>query len=101
MSLMKFQRRGVVGVSSPDESTLGGKSRENLLWSTGVSVAEDEECLLSVTEDEERLLSGVAILLLMSLETEVISPSSVFVKKLNLMSIQCQWNYTLLFLCPD
>lgn len=59
MPLMEFQRCGVVGVSSPDERTLGGKSSENaLLRSTGVST-EDDECLLSV-------VTGV-----------VISPSSV------------------------
>ena len=46
MHLMEFHRCGVVGVSSPDERTLGGKSSENLLFcSAGVST-EDDECLL-------------------------------------------------------
>ena len=65
---MKFQRFGVVGVSSPDERTLGGKSSENLFLITGVSDAEDDECLLT----------GMAIvLLLVSAEGVLISPSSV------------------------
>ena len=70
MPLMEFQRCGVVGVSSPDERTLGGKSRENrFLRATGVSTVEDDECLLLpilTGVPKEMLLVGV-----------LISPSSV------------------------
>lgn len=44
MSLMVFHRCGVVGVSSPGDRRLGGKSRENLFFNTGLS--EVEECRL-------------------------------------------------------
>ena len=59
---MEFHRCGVVGVSSPDERTLGGKSSENLLFrSTGVSTEEDE-CLLFATAGDVALTStGVFI----------------------------------------
>ena len=69
MPLIEFQRCGVVGVSSPDEKTLGGKSRENLfLRSAGVSTVEDDERLRAVVAGVPTLMSPVGVL---------ISPSSV------------------------
>lgn len=66
---MEFQRCGVVGVSSPDERTQGGKSRENRLFSTGVVTADDDdECLLFVSGADLTLMSPI---------DEFISPSSV------------------------
>ena len=58
MSLMVFHRFGVVGVSSPGDRRLGGKSRENRFFKSGFSVVE-----------ERRLLSLLFV-------AELISPSS-------------------------
>ena len=72
MPLMEFQRCGVVGVSSPDERTLGGKSRENRLFRStgGVVTSEDDEdeCLWFVSGADLTLMSPIDAL---------ISPSSV------------------------
>jgi len=55
---MVFHRFGVVGVSSPGDRRLGGKSRENRFFSSGFSAVEEHR------------------LLFLLLVAELISPSS-------------------------